>query len=76
MKYYGYYSVLRHIYSPGFVENIKQWKNFGIIPERPFYSISFIVLCYVLKIFRKMFRELKKLSYINGLMYNLVTWFD
>ena len=40
------------------------------------YQTGFTVFCYVYQIFRKIFCKLKKLSYMNELMYNLVTWLD
>ena len=42
----------------------------------PLNKCGFIVFCYVSQTIRKMFRKLKKLSYMSVLIYNLVTWFE
>ena len=48
------------------------WPN----PLKTWIKNIFILLCCASQIFKKVFYKLKKLSYMNELMYNLVTWSD
>ena len=53
-----------------------RWNEFEFVVTRVRIWFSIIVFCYISQIFRMIFCKLKKLSYMNQLMYNLVTWSD